>query len=229
MRLRDIVLSEWAGWTAALLLLISNVIVVARFSLLGPFTRWFRRSAVAWNNDKLTLYHGTDTLSLALNPNMPYSFTVGQVIPFTVDLSLCRPATDFGQGFYVTTSLHQAKEWANAKQGRVAGGSLAVVLRFDVDRNWLAGQDTLVFVRGVQDYWDFVAHCRGGLAVHNRYPHHPGSAYDVIYGLVTIWPRRILLLDCDQVSFHTDRAAAGLSGPKIEAIASQADAGQFPP
>ena len=210
MHLSSITHGEWILSAAILLLLASNVILYARLYP-NPFSRWLGNSAVAWNNDKLIVYHGTDSETLASQPWLARHapFRVGKVIPFSVDLSLCRPATDFGRGFYTTTSLHQAKQWANAKQGRVAS-SVALVLQFEVDRNWLAGQDTLVFVRDVQHYWDFVDHCRSGFAVHNRYSHQPKSAYDVVYGLVTIWPSEILLQDCDQISFHTDRAAAGL-------------------
>jgi len=59
-----------------------------------------------WNNKPLTVYHGTDDASLG-RPGV----TQGTVLNgFVVNLSLCRPLTDFGQGFYTTTSLHQARE-----------------------------------------------------------------------------------------------------------------------
>jgi hypothetical protein len=50
---------------------------------------------------------------------------------------------------------------------------------------------------------------------------------DVVYGLVTIWPSRLLIQDCDQISFHTNRAARGLRKRRVAAMALQADGGLF--
>jgi hypothetical protein len=183
-----------------------------------------------WVNGNLVVYHGTDTLALTAYGKLKPEATIGR---FAVNLSLCRPATDFGRGFYTTTSLHQAKEWANARVRRVAvpagsGPNVGLILQFDLNRDWLATQETLVFVRAIQHYWDFVTHCRAGLAVHNRsLPRSPHDPYDVVYGLVTIWPSRLLIQDCDQISFHTDRAARGLRKPVVAAMALQADGGLF--
>src|SRR5436305_603052 len=126
----------------------------------------------AWANGKLTVYHGTDTRSLAVGAGAAAGTTL---TGFMVNLSMCRPATDVEQGFYTTTSLHQAREWANSRVRRRR--SQGIVLQFDLDRDWLAGLETLVFVRAIQDYWDFVTHCRSGLAVHARASSN--SAYDV--------------------------------------------------
>src|SRR5271157_1964803 len=86
-------------------------------------------------------------------------------------------------------------------------------------------QETLVFVRAIQDYWDFVAHCRAGLVVHARAGPH--VSYDVVYGLVTIWPSRLLIQDCDQIGFHTPAAVSGLSQPIVADVANTVD-GLFP-
>lgn len=106
----------------------------------------------AWNNDPLTVYHGTDDVSLG-QPGI----TRGTVLTgFVVNLSLCRPLTDFGQGFYTTTSLHQAREWANARVRRVlapAQRHTAVVIQFSLDRDWLAGLDALAFARPIVGFW----------------------------------------------------------------------------
>jgi hypothetical protein len=54
-----------------------------------------------WRNKDLVVYHGSDDVSVGaqgVNSGMP--------LGFTVNLALCRPFTDFGQGFYVTTSEH---------------------------------------------------------------------------------------------------------------------------
>ena len=59
----------------------------------------------------------------------------------------------------------------------------AVVIRFDLDRDWLASLDVLV------------------------------------YGPVTLWPQQLVIADCDQISFHTRRAVAGLGNANLEAVA----------
>jgi hypothetical protein len=167
----------------------------------------------SWSNGRLTVYHGTDVVSA----NLPVA---GQQAPFSVQLSQCRPATDFGRGFYTTTSIHQARQWANSKVRRIRrrNRTAGLVLRFDLDRDRLAKLESLVFVRPIQDYWDFVTHCRSGGFVHGR----RGSTreYDVVYGLVTMWPSLLLIQDCDQISFHTNIAVGILPNPTVAAIAS---------
>jgi len=169
----------------------------------------------SWSNGRLTVYHGTD----AVSANLPVP-VAGQQAPFSVQLSQCRPATDFGRGFYTPTSIHQARQWANSKVRRVRrrNRTAGLVLRFDLDRDRLAKLESLVFVRPIQDYWDFVTHCRSGGSVHGR----RGSTreYDVVYGLVTMWPSLLLIQDCDQISFHSNSAVGILPNPTVAAIAS---------
>jgi hypothetical protein len=170
-----------------------------------------------WSNGGLTVYHGTDVASANLSTPV-----LGQQVPFSAQLNRCRPATDFGLGFYTTTSLHQAQQWANSKVRRVRRRrrTAGLVLEFDLDRDRLAALESLVFVRAISDFWDFVAHCRLGGSVHGR---RGGTAeYDVVYGLVTIWPSLLLILDCDQISFHSQRAVGILPRPTVAAIASTA-------
>ena len=179
----------------------------------------------SWSNGKLTVYHGTNTQALAAHA----PFNVGRSLAgFGADLKCCRPVTDFGRGFYTTTWLHQAREWANARIRRLKlSKSLptspvqGLVLQFDLDRDWLASQETLVFVRELPDFWDFVTHCRAEVVGHARA--HPNVAYDVVYGLVTFWPKRLLIHDCDQISFHTPRAVGYLNGPTVAEVAGNAD------
>ena len=96
-----------------------------------------------------------------------------------------------------------------------------LVLQFDLDRDWLASQEMLVFVREAPDFWDFVTHCRAGLTVHARA--QPNVAYDVVFGLVTIWQQRLLIQNCDQISFHTTAAVGYLNQPVVADVASSAD------
>jgi hypothetical protein len=180
-----------------------------------------------WSNGKLTVYHGTDTLTLAAHG--PFK-AGGSLAGFVANLANCRPATDFGTGFYTTTSLHQAREWANARVRRKRSRAsptqpMGLVLLFDLDRDWLASQEALVFVREVSDFWDFVTHCRAGFAVHARA--QPNVAYDVVFGLMTIWPQRLLIQDCDQISFHTPAALGCLNQPIVADVAGSPD-GRFP-
>lgn len=179
-----------------------------------------------WSNGALALFHGTDTRSLSAYGSLAQSTALSG---FAVNLGLCRPLTDFGRGFYTTSSVHQAREWANARARRIAmsrkgSGAAALVLRFDVDRDWLAALAGLTFVRAIQDYWDFVSHCRmGGAPLQGR----ASGPFDVVFGPVTIWPSRLLIYDCDQISFHTAVAVHGLPVPTVEAVAPT-PSGLFP-
>lgn len=183
---------------------------------------------MAWTNGPLTVYHGTDSSSLSGCGTI----RIGGRLNFTVQLSRCRPATDFGQGFYTTTSLTQAREWANARASKIrasptagGGAAAAVVLRFDLRRNRLARLDTLAFVRPTADFWSFVTYCRNGHASHNRGGLR--KEYDVVYGPVTLWPQRLLIADCDQISFHSPGATRALGQPLVEDVAL-APNGLFP-
>lgn len=163
---------------------------------------------MAWTNGVLTLYHGTDDGSATQ-------------IRHGIQLHLGRPLADFGQGFYTTTSLHQARNWANMRCRRLRrrpGSSrpTATVLQFDVDRDQLAGLEMLTFVieTSSADYWDLVHHCRGG--GRNRI----ARVYDAVFGLVSLWPQTLVIKDCDQMSFHTGLALTVLPQAKIAAQGS---------
>ena len=168
---------------------------------------------MAWKNGPLALYHGTDDLSAAAITPSPSS-----VKKHNVSLSKCSALTDFGRGFYTTTNLHQAKNWANIRYKLTLTTSRpaarAVVLRFDVYRDALAKLNTLGFVveASSPDYFDFITYCRKG-----RSPHlFRGSRdYDVVFGPVSLWPQTLVIKDCDQVSFHTNRALQVLPTPVI--------------
>jgi len=172
-----------------------------------------------WSSGDLPIYHGTDTYSAGSG-----SVVRGQNVSFVVQLNRCRKATDFGQGFYAATSRHQAEQWANAKVRRVRthhSATKGLVLQFDLDRDQLAALQSLVFIRPISDFWDFVTHCRSGGPVHSR--RGQTKEYDVVYGLVTIWPSLLLIQDCDQISFHTQRAVQILTRqPAAAAVASSA-------
>jgi Protein of unknown function (DUF3990) len=182
---------------------------------------------MAWTNAPLVLYHGTDnasidardhpsargqvgTLGLAPNPSNIYigpntGRGVGRV----------RTGTEFGPGFYATTSEHQARQWANQGLRRALASGIrnqqAVVIRFEVDRDRLSRLESLSFVRDDPGFWDFVAWCRPrGRTSHNR-AHNPNlqpwpEMYEVVHAPVTIWRQLLVLKDCDQISFHSNNA-----------------------
>src|ERR1700728_1758376 len=120
-----------------------------------------------WFNPALRVYHGTSTTAVGLTmpasgTPLPYANFIGNrlPVPFVISLARCRPFTDFGQGFYVTTKLHQAREWANAKVRSTPSHTQAVVLEFAPDRDWLASLETLCFVRPTKEFLDLAPDCR---------------------------------------------------------------------
>ncbi len=194
--------------------------------LLAPYR------APAWKPDRsefITLWHGT--LSI-----------YRQGIEGGIDLSRCAVDTDFGQGFYTTTTERQARLWAWDRYNRWrynplnATGARPVVLRFRVRRySTVAGAvgkdqgldslDMLDFVRGGfdnEDFWSLVQHCRFSTpagpngqppAVIRNHRRVPGKWYDVVAGPVSaFWDQRVAMADSDQYSFHTDDAIAVLDG-----------------
>lgn len=164
-----------------------------------------------WDNQPLTLYHGTDLLSAAA------------IKQDGIDLRLCNQGTDFGQGFYTTTRFRQAANWANdrvknnTKFGRNRGA--ATVLVFQADRDKMAALETLVFVRegSDTDYWDFVEYCRKGGRPHNR--RRERFRYSCVCGPVSFWPQLLTFSDADQFSFHDREATEVLGTPTISRIA----------
>jgi hypothetical protein len=181
-----------------------------------------------WIDPPLRVYHGTDTTAL---PSPASSPLVGTPVPFAVNISRCRPFTDFGQGFYVTTNLHQARQWANAKVVRTLSprtSPRALVLEFLTDRDWLASLEALCFVRPIQDFWNLVHDCRNMFPPHQRvssnqsYRKSSGaSCYEVVYGPVTLWPSLLTIQDCDQISFHNPHNLTGLCIDPISGLPSQ--------
>jgi len=134
-----------------------------------------------------------------------------------VQISLGRSNTDFGRGFYTTTVERQALAWAWQLAQRRPGTQPAVIC-FDVDRDALAGLESIWFVRGsfdADEYWSLVFHGRGGAIDHGR--PGPDKWYDVVIGPVAAnWWQRQTIHDADQVSFHSAKGAALLSrsGPR---------------
>lgn len=163
----------------------------------------------AWSNQEIVLYHGTIG---------PHALSIRR----SISLSHARPRTDFGAGFYTTTSLIQAKSWAwNVAAIGGHSSSAARVVEFTVDREALGRLLTLAFVRGdwhAGDYWSLVFHCRCGLPGHGRGAKQD-EFYDVVYGPVAaFWQQRSAMHDSDQISFHTAPAIQLLNRSKRKRI-----------
>ena len=172
---------------------------------------------MSWTNGFLLLYHGTTNIAASAIS------TPSSSVPHSIDLSLCSPKADFGQGFYLTTVLTQAEDWADRKfrnsPRKTKQSTHAVVLRFEVDRNLLAPLLSLCFVTdsSSSDYRDFVEHCRNKIGTHLLFGNRN---YDIVFGPVTLWPQRLVIKDADQMSFHTEAALKILSAPIIHSEGS---------
>ena len=206
---------------------------------LQPYALTADLEFMPWTNAPMALYHGANTHSLPSNPTNP----TGAITLYnnygglTPTVAGGRPDTDFGRGFYTTTYLHQAKQWANAGVELLVARSLptkskAVVLRYDIDRDVLAGLDVLAFARDTSDFYELVNHCRtvaasGGGAVppHGR---TSGRPYDIVYGPVSLGRQQLCIKDADQISFHTSAAfvCLGAAPPIVYELATAAD-GKF--
>jgi Protein of unknown function (DUF3990) len=189
---------------------------------------------MAWKNQDQVLYHGTNNHALqSAGCAVSASLTAMPLPRFSAQVGYSARAADFGQGFYTTTSLHQAREWANEGVRRLANqvrpiSAQGCVLCFSVPRNALAALDTLAFVIASDGYFDFVEHCRlrPGLLDHGR--GHPQSDYQIVIGPVSMGYQRLIIHDCDQMSFHDQKAANSLlANPTLSEYSTNVN-GQLP-
>lgn len=144
-----------------------------------------------WTNPELRLYHGT------LRKHV-------KSIESGINLAKCDDGTDFGLGFYTTTSRSQAISFATSKVGYE--GNSAAVIEFTVNRDALAALDSLWFVRSARnadEFWALVTACRKNGETNRG----EQDWYDIVIGPVarrfqkrTYWPQY------DQISFHTPNA-----------------------
>jgi hypothetical protein len=171
---------------------------------------------LAWQNDDIKLFHGCTNQSVY--PRNASGIVTGSVA-HGIDPSIGAVRPDFGQGFYTTTSVKQAKSWANVRATRLYRkdkGVKAIVLGFSIRRNDLADLQALVFVNDSSDYWSFVRYCRAGLEPHAR-KDSVQEQYDVVYGPVSLAAQELVIKDCDQISFHTPQAVLKISAVSIVA------------
>lgn len=159
---------------------------------------------MVWTNTT-RVFHGTldiHAYSVAKKPNP----------------KLGRSAADFGKGFYLTSSLHQAKQWANQKvRTQIASGTPvnAAVLEFEMNWDWplTPAFDVMSFVIDDTPFHDFVVLNRLGSTKHKR---RGAYAFDVVVGPVAAFPQTLTYANCDQICFaesgeHVDDALKQLT------------------
>ena len=132
---------------------------------------------MVWSNAPARVYHGTSlTHADSIRARATQLGTNG------IDLALGRGDADFGQGFYVTTVVHQAQQWANVKvtMGRsptrlfaITAADTAAVLAFDLDRDIAGRREYLTFVVEDLEFHQFVLFHRLGTRLTPEQPVPP--------------------------------------------------------
>ncbi len=134
-----------------------------------------------------------------------------------------RERTDFGKGFYTTTSSEQAEKWAKIKKDREKA-SRAIVNVYEMDDALLA--DPALQIRefnGVDESWlDFVVNCRKDNSAKHDFDLVFGPvANDNVFTTVNLYESGILDAQAamaqlrayktyDQLSFHSERVIRAL-------------------
>ncbi|WP_415020868.1 DUF3990 domain-containing protein [Aestuariivirga sp.] len=161
------------------------------------------------------MYHGS-----VYSHFQQYKLSPGHSIPsFGVDLSRCRPRTDFGRGFYLTTSLEQAEKWANIKSLRSRSADQPLILEFNIDLEVFCKLDYLWFVRASDEFNAFVRRCRRHDTWHKV--SRTDDPYDVVLGPLSKFPGHTVYDGCDQFSLHTQRAIGLMPKPMVRSVMSK--------
>ena len=106
-----------------------------------------------------------------------------------IDLAMCKPFKDFGQAFYLTTILTQAREMAKKVADRFGGDS--IVNAFDFDESKMHGLNVKKFVQPDREWAEFV------MVNRSRVQAHPAD--DLVQGMKS---RKLN----NQYAFRTERA-----------------------
>ena len=130
-----------------------------------------------------------------------------------------RGKTDFGKGFYTTTSREQAEKWAQIKRDRMGDEAHAIVSVFELDDDVLnnPAYHTRHFDGATAEWLDFVVGNRRGEVHHNFDLIMGPVANDKLYATITLYENGILDANAaieqlnthqlfDQLSFHTTKA-----------------------
>jgi hypothetical protein len=148
-------------------------------------------------------------------------------------LTKCRSNTDFGRGFYTTTSKEQAVKWAKLKKQR-EGKGIAVVTVYEIDESLFDNTEfeVLKFIKADKNWLDFVFGNRKGLK---------SKFYDIVFGpvandrlfaTITLYEQGILTADAaieqlktyllfNQVSFNSQKAIDFLRYKSQEVVSEQ--------
>ena len=130
-----------------------------------------------------------------------------------------RGKTDFGKGFYTTTSREQAEKWAQIKRDRMGDEAHSIVSVFELDDAVLnnPAYHTRHFDGATAEWLDFVVGNRRGEVHHNFDLIMGPVANDRLYATITLYENGILDANAaieqlnthqlfDQLSFHTTKA-----------------------
>jgi hypothetical protein len=134
-----------------------------------------------------------------------------------IDLTRQRPGTDFGQGFYTTTQWAQATTWADQTERwyeiRTKTPSVPAVVAFGIDLGrWihLSGQRFSAWPDPSPSASLLVERCREtGMKAH-AFDYVFGPVYSPSRGGPRLWSNPIAKQGKDQLSVHSDAAAAVL-------------------
>lgn len=145
-----------------------------------------------------------------------------------INLAMCRPYKDFGQGFYLTVIREQAENMAR-RVAMLYGGE-AVLNQYDLDEKFLMGKDLKIKNFGVktsEEWARFVKNNRNRKFTDVSSPEsNIDNKYDIVIGPIANDAMAVLfrqyengMIDFDtmlkgmeykettnQYSFHTDRA-----------------------
>lgn len=149
-----------------------------------------------WNNPPLVIYHATKKSNAK------------RILDEGIKLDFASPRSDFGYGFYTTTSYDQAVMFGRKYRNDSA------ILKYTVARNRLSDMSVLFFTRPDDEcnYWDFIRHCRT-----NSYARHFSNddrRYDIVIGPVArVWDQKPFeaYVGYDQISFHTEQSVLALN------------------
>jgi len=132
-------------------------------------------------------------------------------------LTKCRPNTDFGRGFYTTTSREQAEKWAKLKQQR-AGKGLAIITEYEINDSVFERADLMIFkfTKPDKNWLDFVYNNRKGLQSGYFDIVFGPVANDRLFATITLYEQGILTADAaiaqlktyllyDQISFNSQK------------------------
>ena len=148
-------------------------------------------------------------------------------------LAKCRSNTDFGRGFYTTTSKEQAEKWAKLKQQR-EGKGLAVISVYEVDDSLFESTEfeILKFTKADKDWLEFVYANRKGLKSKHFDIVFGPVANDRLFATITLYEQGILTADAaieqlktyllfDQISFNSQKAIDYLKYNRSKAVSSE--------